>query len=214
MAQQAGDQVPGRVALRRAETIRTILDASWHLASTSGLEGLSLREIAAGVGMQAPSLYSYFPSKAAILDALFVDGYHAMDQRINSVLADLPPKADPRLRLCGLLRAWVEFCQEDQARYRLLFTNAMPGWAPSADAYTSSQRNYQLMCDYLALAGVVDPDDLDLCTALAAGLVAQQMANDPGGDRWSRRIDDVVDMLLRHVRSRARLLARTSRRNT
>jgi hypothetical protein len=39
---------------------------------------------------------------------------------------------------------------------------------------------------------------LDLWTALIAGLVDQQISNDPGGDRWIRLIDDVVTMFLAH----------------
>ncbi len=34
---------------------------------------------------------------------------------------------------------------------------------------------------------------------MTAGLAAQQTANDPGGDRWLRLIDDAVDMYLDHV---------------
>lgn len=30
------------------------------------------------------------------------------------------------------------------------------------------------------------------------GLVDQQISNDPGGDRWTRLIDDVVAMFLAH----------------
>jgi AcrR family transcriptional regulator len=180
------------------------------LASRSGLEALSLREIASSVGMQAPSLYSYFPNKAAILDALFADGYHALDEEIAAITAALPEGASPRQRLGRLLAGWIGFCQADPARYRLQFTNAIPGWTPSVEAYASSQASYGRLCDYLALAGITDPDDVDLCTALSAGLIAQQMANDPDGDRWLRRVDDVVDMFLAHVSSRPRRAARSS----
>jgi hypothetical protein len=48
----------------------------------------------------------------------------------------------------------------------------------------------------LAGIGVTDPADVDLYTALIAGLVAQQNANEPGGDRWTRQLDRVIDMYL------------------
>jgi AcrR family transcriptional regulator len=197
-----------RVEVRRAQTRRAILDSAWRLAVDSGLEALSLREIAASVGMRAPSLYSYFPNKAAILDGLFTDGYHALDDEIARVAEALPATAPARERLCELFRAWIGFCQVDQARYRLLFTNAVPGWKPSPEAYLSSLASYGRLCDYLVLAGITESDDVDLCTALSAGLIAQQMANDPDGDRWLRRVDDVVDMFLQHVTSRAKRAAR------
>ena len=86
-----------------------------------------MREIGAAVGMRAPSLYSYFPSKAAILDALFADGYRALERRITEVGDGLPAEVSPRERLAALLAAWMAFCQEDRARYQLLFTVAVPG---------------------------------------------------------------------------------------
>ena len=197
-----------RVEARRAQTVREILDATWQISARSGLDALSLREIAASVGMQAPSLYSYFPSKAAILDALFVDGNQRLRDVLTAAHESLPANCTPRRRLVELLAAWIGFCQADQARYRLMFTSAVPGWQPSEAAYAASLDNYQRLSDYLALAGVTDPDDVDLCTALSAGLVAQQMANDPHGDRWSRRVDEVVDMFLLHTASRDRRAAR------
>ncbi len=207
--EQATD-LPGasRVEARRAQTARSILDAAWQLSAGSGLGALSLREIAGSVGMQAPSLYSYYPSKAAILDALFADGYGRLDELIGSVLDSLPARATARQRLVQLLQAWIGFCQADAARYQLMFTRAVPGWQPSAGAYAASLANYERLCAYLALAGITDPDDVDLCTALSAGLVAQQMSNDPDGDRWSRRVEDVVDMFLQHTASRERRAAR------
>ena len=37
---------------------------------------------------------------------------------------------------------------------------------------------------------------MDMLTALVSGLAHQQVANDPGGRRWVRLADQVVDMLL------------------
>ena len=50
-----------------------------------------------------------------------------------------------------------------------------------------------------AAAGITDPAAFDLGTALVGGLAAQQTANEPGGDRWLRLIDDAVDMFFDDV---------------
>jgi hypothetical protein len=50
----------------------------------------------------------------------------------------------------------------------------------------------------LARNGVSDAAHWDIWTALMTGLVDQQIANDPGGDRWSRLLDEVVTMFLSH----------------
>ena len=62
---------------RRDATRAEILEAAWELAREGGLAALSLRDLARRVGMQAPSLYSYFESKHAIYDAMFAQGAQA-----------------------------------------------------------------------------------------------------------------------------------------
>ena len=53
-----------------ASSRNRILDAALQLFATHGYAGASMRQIAAAVGMKAPSLYNHFSGKAAILSAL------------------------------------------------------------------------------------------------------------------------------------------------
>ena len=75
-----------RKAERREATRQEILSAAWAVAREQGLAQLTLREVAERVGMRAPSLYSHFPSKNAIYDAMFADAwtqYLALDAAID-----------------------------------------------------------------------------------------------------------------------------------
>src|SRR4051794_9297628 len=69
-----GEPTRDRRAERREATRREIVDEAWALVREQGLAALSLRDLARRVGMQAPSLYGYFPSKHAIYDAMFGEG--------------------------------------------------------------------------------------------------------------------------------------------
>ena len=62
-----GNPPRDRRAERREATKAEILDAAWVQVRADGLAALSLRDLARTVGMQAPSLYSYFDSKNACL---------------------------------------------------------------------------------------------------------------------------------------------------
>jgi hypothetical protein len=42
--------------------------------------------------------------------------------------------------------------------------------------------------------GITSDQDADLFTALVSGLISQQLANDPGGQRWRRLIPRVISM--------------------
>jgi AcrR family transcriptional regulator len=186
----------GRVAQRRDRTRREILAAAWDLADERGFDGLSLRDLAERVGMRAPSLYSYFDSKAAILDALFAEGHRAVGDEVQAALASLPEDLPAAETLARGLQAWLHACQANPARYRLLYTTAVPGWRPSEDAYAVSIAEFARMTDHLSDIGVTDPRHIDLYTAVASGLAAQQMANDPDGDRWVSLVREAADLLI------------------
>jgi len=190
-----GGPTSGRVAVRRERTRKEILDAAWALCREEGLSALSLRDLAGLVGMQAPSLYSYFPSKDAIYDAMFAAG----QRQLAEVLALLPEDPVTRDDVRSGARAWFEFCTSDPVRHQLLFQRIIPGFEPSEEAYGLAVENLAAVGRRLAAAGVTDPGHLDLWTAVLTGLIDQQLANDPGGDRWGRLLDDAVDLLCDHT---------------
>lgn len=183
---------------RRRRTRREIVDAAWTLAERDGLAALSLRDLAAEVGMRAPSLYTYFDGKDAIYDAMFADGYRQLQAHLDQTL-DLTAGGDRRETITAATSRWLAFCQASIPRYQLLFTRALPGWEPSAEAYAASQAAYRRMADMLAELGVAGQRTLDLYTALTSGIAAQQLANDPGGDRWARLVPEAVQMFLDHL---------------
>ncbi len=187
---------------RRAErfeaTRQEILDVAWELVRVDGLAGLSLRELGARVGLRAQSLYVYFPSKHAIYDAMFAEANHDLLHRGRSVDLD----ADPVIALRRSARQFVNFCTEDLARYQLLFQRSIPGFEPSEKSYSLAREVLDGGRRVLAGVGVTEPADVDLYTGLISGLVAQQNANEPGGDRWTRQLDRAIDMYLAEVAPR------------
>jgi AcrR family transcriptional regulator len=183
-----------RRARRHARTRAEILEASWELAERDGIAGLSLRDVAGRVGMRAPSLYTYFDGKAAIYDAMFVDGYGQLDADLDRLYG--LAAAEPRDALTRAIAAFIAFCQASVPRYQLMFTRVIPVWEPSPAAYAASLASYERMVAGLERIGVRDRAAVDLFTALTAGLAAQQLANDLGGDRWIRLAGDAAEMLL------------------
>ena len=192
-----------RRAERREATRAEILEAAWSLAREHGLAGLTLRDVARRIGMQPPSLYWYFDSKNAIYDAMFAEGNRLLLERVAS--QEWP--AEPRALLRQSARVFFEFSAEDVARYQLMFQRTIPDFEPSAESYALAVQVIDQTRQRFASAGLGDATSLDIWTALVAGLVSQQTANEPGGDRWLRLIDEVADMFADHV-----LRKRTSRR--
>jgi AcrR family transcriptional regulator len=190
-----GETTRDRRAERREATIQEILDAAWGIVRDEGLAALNLRELARRVGMQPPSLYVYFDSKNAIYDAMFAEGYH----QLADAMAAYETTGDLRGDLRAIARTMVEFSAEDPARAQLMFLRVIPGFEPSPESYAVSVARYEDMRAQMASYGITEQADLDLWTALTSGLANQQSANDPGGDRWIRLIDDAVDMYIAQV---------------
>lgn len=190
---------------RREATKAEILDAAWTLVRAEGLAGLSLRDLASQVGMQAPSLYSYFASKNAIYDAMFAQGARDYVERESLV----PTTDDPLADLRAGMRFFVGFCTEDPARYQLLFQRTIPGFEPTPETFAIAIQGLERLRTRLAGMGLIDQRSLDLLTAIGTGLTDQQISNDPGGDRWIRLVDEAMEMYFHYVSPRPAKRRRT-----
>ena len=189
--------------MRRELTRRQILDAAWEVAREQGLPGLTMRDLGARVGMRAQSLYSYFPSKHAIYDAMFAQGNRALLDRyaeLDHGDSGGPGGGDPDARLCRLNRIWLEFCAEDPVRHQLLIQRPFPRFEPGVESYRVAVEVLDLTRSAVHACGVTSARAFDMFTALTAGLAAQQNANDPGGARWLRLADEAIEMFLQHYR--------------
>jgi AcrR family transcriptional regulator len=181
-----------RQAERREATRREIVDAAWEIARRDGLGAVTLREVAAMIGMRSPSLYSHFDSKNAIYDAMFGQAWALYLAKAEENFERLPDA--PREALLRMFEHFFDFSVADLARYQLMNQRSIPGFAPSEAAYAPSVEVMTRFIAEMHRLGVTDQTDVDLYLALVGGLVDMQLANDPGGDRWRRQIPRVIDM--------------------
>ena len=193
-AVEGGDRRARRHQARRGE----IVTAAWDLAHRDGIAAVSLRELAALVDLRQPSLYAYFASKNDLYDAMFAQGFQALIDERRALRLD----RDPVTALRQGARHFIEFCEADPARYQLLFQRSIPGFEPSPASLALSAEALGFLERWLTAAGLEDPTALDLSRALLTGLAGEQIANDPGGDRWTRLLDDVIDVFIEVARRR------------
>ncbi len=186
---------PDRRRDRHEATKREILDTAWSMVRADGLAALSLRALAHAVDMEPQSLYTYFASKNALYDRMFADGNLELAKRF----ADAEIPGDGRSALRAVAGIFLEFAAEDQARYQLLFLRTIPGFQPTPDSYALAVEVLASVRSTLAGAGLRNEADFDLWTAVVVGLAGQQLANDPGGDRYLRLIDDAVSMFADYI---------------
>lgn len=172
---------------------REIVDAAWAIARQDGLAAVTLREVAARVGMRAPSLYTHFESRNAIFDSMFADAWQECLDQMEAAIGSAP-KGSLRDFLNWNSRTFFEFCVSDPARFQLMNQRTIPGFEPTPDSYAPSIRTLERFREELKPFGLSRQEDLDLYTALVGGLIDAQLANDPGGNRWEKLLDRAVDM--------------------
>jgi AcrR family transcriptional regulator len=181
-----------RIAERREATRAEILEAAWALAQEQGLAAFTLRDLAERVGMRAPSLYSHFASKHAIYDAMFGQAWSDFENVALAELPDLPPA--PRAAIRRAARVFFDFAVANPARHQLMNQRTIPGFEPSPESYAPAVRVAELGDQLFRDLGLTDPADSDIWSAMIDGMVNQQLANDPGGTRWSALLDRAVDL--------------------
>jgi AcrR family transcriptional regulator len=200
-----------RVAERREATRREILEAAWRLAEERGLLEFTLRDVADQVGMRAPSLYTHFESKHAIYDAMFGQAWSDYEQLMPSELAEWGDSARAVVRRAA--RTFFDFAVANPARHQLMSLRTIPSFEPSEESYAPAVRVLEQTRALFRELGVTDQAAVDMYVAMVDGLVNQQLANDPGGSRWSDLLDQVMDMWADAVGLPAEPAPRARRRN-
>ncbi len=112
-----------RIAKRRTrltpeEGRSRILAAAQELFEAGGVPALSIRAITARAGMPAMTLYGYFPSKTALVRALWS---HAFAPLFLEMEAAESAEADPKARLKRVAQALVDYWVRFPDRYRIVF---------------------------------------------------------------------------------------------
>ncbi len=79
-------------------TVEQIVDHALELLSEEGMDKLSMRRLAARVGLRAPTLYYYLPGKAALMTAM-------MERLFARCIDLIPPTTDWQTWMRGFGRA-------------------------------------------------------------------------------------------------------------
>jgi AcrR family transcriptional regulator len=200
----AATVIPDRRHRRRGETIEQVLALAVEVMSEQGVAGLTLGEVARRMGIRTPSLYVYFDGKNALYDALFHRGW-------TELLAELRAKAgQPLADLPAATEIFVRWSVEHPGYAPLMYWRPIPGFTPSQQAYAPAveavQEGRKLLARLQADGALRQGVDLERAwrtwTALAVGIVTQQLANAPGEPyetgAFTSTLPELVAMWLTH----------------
>jgi AcrR family transcriptional regulator len=191
------------VAYHREHLRETLLELAERTVQRSGVEALSLRQLARDANVSHAAPARHFRDKRALLDALALDGF----QRLNRAMADAaatPGTFDARFR--AIARAYVTFAVDNAALLGLMYT--VKHEADASDALVEAGRGsmraaVELMAEAQA-AGAVKPGDDPERLALVAfasvhGVAALATGDLLEGVSVADATDATVDLLLRAI---------------
>src|SRR5918999_4340975 len=97
---------------------RALLDEALATIRAEGVNALTLREIAARVGVSRTALYRHFADKRALLTALATEGFRTLREQLVAAWEE-GGRGDAAFRAMGV--AYVRFAVTNPAHYRVMF---------------------------------------------------------------------------------------------
>lgn len=97
--------MPRKAGSHAQTTAPRLREAALRLIARHGYAAVSMRQIAAEVGVQAGALYRYTPDKQSLL----FDLMHSHMEALLAALSDMPMPEDPRARLEAFTRFHIRF---------------------------------------------------------------------------------------------------------
>lgn len=175
---------------QKQETRARILEAAGELLMSEGIEGFSMRKLAAKIGYTATAIYFHFPDKDALIAEIVDNQFLAFNRNFDKLAAI----GDPVERLRKMAEAYVDFSLRHPEHYTFLFltpaVNVLPRGAliqrgnPAQDGYA---RLKATIAEGLAARRyrdeLRDADQLaQIVWASIHGLVALHIVR--GADKW------------------------------
>ncbi len=188
----------------RDEMTGAILEAAREVMREEGVAALNMHEVARRVGLRTQSLYYYFPSKAALYDALFMLGIRIFGERQEQLPRQ---RSDPWETVRAAMETYMGFAQQHPELWQLVFERPVPGFVPSEESMEESRKalgvGVRLMTEAMESGqmapGLTPAQATDFVSALMHGLTAAHMANEPhlppGAGRFGRLIPAAVRFL-------------------
>ena len=113
-----------------------------------GAEAVTIRELAAAVGVSAMTPYRYFKDKDAILAAVRARAFDRHAQALEAAY-DSAAEGDPVGRANAIGKAYVDFALDNPEAYKLMFDIQQPSAEAYPDFVRAAERSRATMTHHL-----------------------------------------------------------------
>jgi AcrR family transcriptional regulator len=123
-----------------------LVDEAARLLVEQGPGGLSLRKLAASVGVSTMPVYTLFGDKRGLLSAMHREGF----RRLGEVLGAVPQTDDPVADLNALGVAYRRAALASPHLYGLMFGRVVPEFQPDEEERAAADATYRPLVDAVA----------------------------------------------------------------
>jgi AcrR family transcriptional regulator len=132
----------------RDATREEILATAWKQIGEQGVASLSLRAIAREMGVTAPGLYRYYPSRDDLVTVLIIEAFNSFSLALE-ISRDACKPDDHVARFRAICKAYFQWALINPQKYALIFGTPVPGYVLDNRAGPAAQRGF------LALQNVI-----------------------------------------------------------
>ena len=124
-----------------------LIDEAVATIRTEGVEGLTLREIGARLGVSRTALYRHFADKRALLAAVATEGFRTLRQQLVTAREE---GDRGRAAFDAMGAAYVRFAVANPSHYRVMFGGFVDPAASDPELAGEAAGAFQLLVDALA----------------------------------------------------------------
>lgn len=139
----------------------TIMDEASRIMAEKGVANISMRNLASGLGMTAPNLYNYFPSKHELFLETSLRGFELLRRHTEAAGKGIE---NPRERLRAILKSSLVFARTWTGYWELIFhppisLQAFKGTPLEEADRLVREKTFQMMMDSVAEASKYYTED-------------------------------------------------------
>jgi AcrR family transcriptional regulator len=138
---------PARRPYHHGNLRRALLDQAVATIRDEGVEGLTLREIGAQVGVSRTALYRHFADKRALLAAVATEGFRMLRRQLVDAWED---GGRGRTGFDAMGSAYIEFAVANPSHYRVMFGGFVDPRASDPELAAEAAGAFQALVDALA----------------------------------------------------------------
>ncbi len=181
---------------------RALLDEAIAIIRTEGVDGLTLREIGARLGVSRTALYRHFADKGALLRAVATEGFRILRQELITAW-EVGGRGRAAFDAMGV--AYVGFAIANPSHYRVMFGGFVDPKASEPELAAEAAGAFEALVDALAALqrdGLVHGDDtVRMARFIWAVVHGMAMLGIDGQLREPGAVDELMRYALERLRT-------------